>query len=153
MVQPISKANPAGFKAVPDQKPAPAPAPQKRGFVRGGGFAAAPLPGGSSVRASLDLEAKKIQALFMKMNPGMTHSVHTAHFMLDGKPATISGTKDDLTVKSDDFEIKIDHGELGGVSGLPGQLRLYRKLIESIDALQRKNGMPGVWSASGGERR
>jgi hypothetical protein len=143
MAQPISKVT--GFKAVPDQKPVKAPA--QPGFVRGT-HVSAPLPSGSSVRASQDAEAKKIQALFVAVNPGMTHSTHTAQFMLDGKPATISGTKDDLTVGNGEFEMKIDHGELGAVTGLPGDLMRYRKLLEIDDALQKHIGLPGVWPAA-----
>lgn len=145
MVQPLSKV--AGFKLAPDQKPA-AP-PPRQGFVRGN-FSSAPLPAaGSSVRASQDVEAKKIQALFVKVNPGPTHSAHTASFMLNGKPATIGGTKDDLTVAGDGFEMKIDHGELGTVSGVPGDLMRYRRLLEIDDALQKHIGLPGVWPAAG----
>ena len=148
MVQPISKVT--GFKPVPDQKPSAAPG--KPGFVRGN-FSSAPLPAtGSSVRASQDVEAKKIQALFVRLNPGPTHSTHTAQFMLNGKPAAVDGTKDDLTVSGDGFEIKVDHGEVGAVSGLRGDLMLYRKLLEIDDALQKHVGLPGVWPASGAGR-
>ena len=146
MVQPISKS--PGFRGVADQKPVATPVkPPLRGFVRGGpaAFASAPVPNSTSVHASQDAEAQKIQALFMKMNPGRSHSTHSAQFMLNGAPATIGGTKDELTVTGDGFEIKIDHGELSSVKGIAGDLKCYRMLLEIDNALQHHIGLPGVW--------
>ncbi|MGJ7581690.1 hypothetical protein ACSFA3_16025 [Variovorax sp. RHLX14] len=108
------------------------------------------MPHSTSVHASQDAEAKKIQALFMQMNPGKSHSVHAAQFMLNGKPATISGTKDELTITSEGFEIKIDHGELSSVKGIPGSLQCYRTLLELDNALQHHNGLDGVWPKTAG---
>ena len=152
MVQNISTV--PGFRSLPtDKKGVPTPtAPPPRNFVRGGsnGLKTAPVPHSTSVHASQDAEAKKIQALFMQMNPGKSHSVHAAQFMLNGKPATISGTKDELTITGDGFEIKIDHGELSSVKGIPGSLQCYRTLLELDNALQLHNGLGGVWPKTTG---
>lgn len=149
MVQNISTVQ--GFRSPPTDKKAVPTTVTPRGFVRGGaaGLKTAPVPHSTSVHASQDAEAKKIQALFMQMNPGKSHSVYSAQFMLNGKPATISGTKDELTITSEGFEIKIDHGELSSVKGIPGSLQCYRTLLELDHALQLLNGLPGVWPETG----
>lgn len=148
MVQHVSKV--PGFR-LPDQKAVPATKTPSRSFVRGSAdsFRSVPVAHSTSVHASQDAEAKKIQALFMQMNPGRSHSTHTAQFMLNGKPATISGTKDDLTINGDGFEIKIDHGELSSVTGIAGDLKCYRMLLEIEDALLQSMGLQGLWSGSG----
>lgn len=152
MVQNISTVT--GFRSPPiDKKGAPTPtAPSPRNFVRGGSNSvkSAPVPNGTSVHASQDAEAKKIQALFMQMNPGKSHSVYSAQFMLNGKPVTISGTKDELTITGEGFEIKIDHGDLSSVKGIPGSLQCYRTLLELDNALQLHNGLGGVWPKTTG---
>lgn len=143
MVQSISKV--AGFKGTADIKPIQ---PETgRSFVRGGPAAVA-APNSSSVQASQNAEAKKIQALFVEVNPGRAHSMHSAEFMLNGKPATISGTKDELTIAGENFEMKIDHGELSSATGLPGELMRYRTLLMVDDALQKLVKKPGIWPAA-----
>ena len=147
MVQNISTV--PGFRSLPtDKKAVPTPtAPPPRNFVSGGSnsIKSAPVPNSTSVHASQDAEAKKIQALFMQMNPGKSHSVYSAQIMLNGKPVTISGTKDELTITGEGFELKIDHGELSGVKGIPGILQCYRMLLELDHAMQKSLGLPGVW--------
>ena len=150
MVQNISTVQ--GFRSPPTDKKAVPTTVTPRGFVRGGaaGLKTAPVPHSTSVHASQDAEAQKIQALFMKMNPGRSHSTHSAQFMLNGAPVTIGGTKDELTITSEGFEIKIDHGELSSVKGIPGSLQCYRTLLELDNALQLHNGLGGVWPKTTG---
>lgn len=151
MAQPIS---PLHSRGVADTTPkqGTAPKPHDRGFVRGGGGkvggAVVAAPHGSSVHASQDAEAQKIVGLFGTLNPGPAHSFHTAQFKLGDGVATIEGTRDRLVITGEGFEIEINHGELGRVTGLPGDLMRYRKLLEIDDALQKHVGLPGVWPAS-----
>lgn len=149
MVQNISTVQ--GFRSPPTDKKAAPTTATPRGFVRENAvrLKTAPVPHSTSVHASQDAEAKKIQALFMQMNPGKSHSVYSAQFMLNGKPATISGTKDELTITGDGFEIRIDHGELSSVKGIPGSLQCYRTLLQVDDALQKILGLEGVWPETG----
>ncbi len=151
MAQPIYRSSGVRVTdATPKQQPA-AKTPE-RGFVRDGkgksNVASVAAPVGSSVHASQDAEAKKIVDLFGALNPGPAHSFHTAPFKLNGGLATIEGTRDRLLISGEGFKIEIDHGELGSVTGLPGDLMRYRKLLEIDDALQHHLGLPGVWPAS-----
>lgn len=141
MLPPIQKVT--GFRAPVDAKPV-APAPP-RGFVRSG-FRPVPAPNSSSVSASQHAEAENIRNLFGRVNPGPTNSTYSTKLALHDGEVTISGRRNELTIKGKDFELKINDGKFSGAQGMDSELGRYRLMLLTKDALLKLANLQGVWS-------